>query len=110
LRSAIICREGSKRKETRRKLSYIGISQFDPYVEIFPKQNYSLPDPGNLDVHRKFFSKNCHPLQTLIDGTGKTISDAAIIVEGTRIVSIERKQHPKGVTSLILEATLCCPG
>ncbi len=49
--------------------------------------------------------------KTLIDGTGKTISDAAIIVEGTRIVSIEKKTNiPKGATVVDLGNYTVLPG
>src|ERR1043165_7370315 len=49
--------------------------------------------------------------KTLIDGTGKTISDAAIIVEGTRIVSIEKKTNiPKGATVVDLGSYTVLPG
>jgi imidazolonepropionase-like amidohydrolase len=49
--------------------------------------------------------------KTLIDGTGKTITDAAIIVEGTRIVSIEKKASvPKGATVVDLGNYTVLPG
>src|SRR4051794_255450 len=49
--------------------------------------------------------------KTLIDGTGKTISDAAIIVEGDRIVSIEKKTNiPKGVAIIDLGTYTVLPG
>lgn len=49
--------------------------------------------------------------KTLIDGTGKTISDAAIIVEGDRIISIEKKNaFPKGITVIDLGNYTVLPG
>lgn len=49
--------------------------------------------------------------KTLIDGTGKTISDPAIIVEGNRIVAIEKKTNvPKGATVIDLGSYTVLPG
>ena len=49
--------------------------------------------------------------KTLIDGTGKTISDPAIIVEGNRIIGIEKKTNvPKGVTVIDLGSYTVLPG
>jgi len=58
-----------------------------------------------------FSQKTAILCKTLIDGTGKTISDAAIIVEGTRIVSIEKKTNvPKGITVVDLGTYTVLPG
>src|SRR5438046_2633370 len=58
-----------------------------------------------------FSQKTAILCKTLIDGTGKTISDAAIIVEGTRIVSIEKKTSiPKGATIVDLGTYTVLPG
>lgn len=49
--------------------------------------------------------------KTLIDGTGKTISDAAIIVEGDRIISIQKKSAlPKGIAVIDLGNHTVLPG
>lgn len=49
--------------------------------------------------------------KTIIDGTGKTISEAAIIIEGDRIISIEKKSAlPKGITILDLGNYTVLPG
>ncbi len=49
--------------------------------------------------------------KTLIDGTGKTIPDAAIIVENGKIVSIDKKTNlPKGIAILDLGDFTVLPG
>jgi imidazolonepropionase-like amidohydrolase len=49
--------------------------------------------------------------KTLIDGTGKIISDAAIIVDGDKIVSIEKKiALPKGIATIDLGNYTILPG
>ncbi len=49
--------------------------------------------------------------KTLIDGTGKTISDAAIIIEGDRIMAIEKKGAlPKGIAIIDLGNYTVLPG
>lgn len=49
--------------------------------------------------------------KSLIDGTGKVISDAAILVEGNKIISIERKSNlPSGITIIDLGDFTVLPG
>jgi len=49
--------------------------------------------------------------KSLIDGTGKVIADAAILVDGNRIVSIEKKSNlPKGITIIDLGDFTVLPG
>jgi imidazolonepropionase-like amidohydrolase len=49
--------------------------------------------------------------KTLIDGTGKTISNPAVIVDGDRIVAIEKRTNvPKGATIIDLGDFTMLPG
>ncbi len=49
--------------------------------------------------------------KTLIDGTGKTIPDAAIIIEGDKIISVDKKSNlPKGMTIVDLGDYTVLPG
>jgi imidazolonepropionase-like amidohydrolase len=58
-----------------------------------------------------FSQKTIINCKTLIDGTGKAISDAAIVVEGDRIVSVGKKDKtPSGATVIDLADFTVMPG
>ncbi len=58
-----------------------------------------------------FAQKTAVLCKTLIDGTGRAISDAAIIVEDGKIVSIEKKNVvPKGISIIDLGNSTVLPG
>ena len=58
-----------------------------------------------------FSQKSAILCKTLIDGTGKSLSNVAIIVEGERIVSIGKKESiPSGVTVIDLGEWTLMPG
>ncbi len=66
---------------------------------------------GLLSVNTAFGQKTALLCKTLIDGTGKTINDAAIIIEGNKIIAIEKKNNiPKGVTVIDLGEYTILPG
>jgi len=58
-----------------------------------------------------FSQKKIITCKTLIDGTGKTISDAAIVIENNRIISIGKKEKiPTGATVIDLGEYTVMPG
>jgi len=58
-----------------------------------------------------FSQKTVVTCKTLIDGTGKTISDAAILIDGERIVSVGKKEKiPMGATLIDLGDFTVMPG
>ena len=58
-----------------------------------------------------FSQKSAILCKTLIDGTGKTLSNAAIIVEGERIIAVNKKENiPSGATVIDLGEWTLMPG
>ena len=75
------------------------------------KKYFAIAVAISFIAYHPYAQKTAILCKTLIDGTGKTITDPAIIIEDNKIISIGKKENlPKGITVIDLGDFTVLPG